>query len=181
MKIGLVRHYKVNLELPEKRFVTCEEVMEWFRAYDEAEIECGETKREEVNWRCCFTSDLPRAVRTAERIYQGELIKLEALREFPFGSSFKGKIELPFLLWVIMLRIKTFISYKKKEAFRKRIANALDEMISQAEGDFLVVSHGFAMLFLNKELIKRGFMGPKIKSPKNGVLYIFIKKDTKNK
>jgi broad specificity phosphatase PhoE len=57
----------------------------------------------------------------------------------------------------------------------KRIQAVMDEILSQSEEDVLIVSHGALMMFMRKELLKRGFKGPRLKTPENGKLYIFEK------
>ncbi|WP_269082515.1 hypothetical protein [Aneurinibacillus tyrosinisolvens] len=39
----------------------------------------------------------------------------------------------------------------------------------------LIVSHAALMMFMEKELLKRGFTGPKVKTAENGKLYLFEK------
>ncbi len=42
MKIGLVRHFKVDMEHPNKIFSTYKEVQLWFEKYDNAGVKCQE-------------------------------------------------------------------------------------------------------------------------------------------
>jgi broad specificity phosphatase PhoE len=83
MKVGLVRHFKVKKEFPKKTFTSQDELFEWFAQYDASDIEEGEVDLCGVEWKRCFTSDLPRAVKTAEKIYSGNIIKMKELREVP--------------------------------------------------------------------------------------------------
>jgi hypothetical protein len=55
------------------------------------------------------------------------------------------------------------------------IKAVLDEILNQGEEDVLIVSLGALMMFMRKEMLKRGFEGPKIKRPENGKLYLFEK------
>lgn len=43
-----------------------------------------------IDWKYCYSSDLPRSLQTAKCIYQGEIIEKAELREIPipqFGRS----------------------------------------------------------------------------------------------
>ncbi|MCX7711428.1 MAG: histidine phosphatase family protein [Clostridia bacterium] len=173
MKVGLVRHFRVLKDLPDKKWVTSREIAQWFEEYDTADIEIGEVDLFGVDWQQCYSSDLPRAVGTAQTIYQGNRIELKELREFQLNTAAKDNLRLPFILWAVIVRIRTFASRKYTSEFEKQIAGALDEILGKLDENVLIVSHAFTMMFLKKELKKRGFKGPEWKRPENGKLYIF--------
>jgi len=178
MKIGLVRHYKVNKEYPSKKWLTKEEVIQWFHEYDTAEIEYGETDLMNITWKQCYSSDLPRAVKTSEKIYQGPITQLKELREIPL-PTFKLNVKLPFLVWGILIKLSWLFNPKVKKDIKKteeRIALFLDQVL-QGEKDTLIVSHAALMKYLRKELLKRGYEGPKYSTPDNGRLYLFSKSE----
>jgi broad specificity phosphatase PhoE len=60
---------------------------------------------------------------------------------------------------------------------RERINKVLDEAISPDTGNVLIVSHGALMIYMGKELLNRGFRGPKLKYPANGELHVYESAD----
>ena len=178
MKVGLVRHFKVKMKLP-KGLVGPDEFMSWFDAYDAAEIETGTVDLGGVAWQRCYASDLPRAVQTAEAIYRGEIKTSTALRELRAYPFFQRNIRLPFIVWGILVRIAWAIDHKSQlesqADIEKRLGTALDEILQESGDDVLIVSHGACMMTLRKELLKRGFTGPKFSTPDNGKLYLYEK------
>ncbi|HEX5218863.1 MAG TPA: hypothetical protein VFZ59_04800 [Verrucomicrobiae bacterium] len=45
--------------------------------------------------------------------------------------------------------------------------------------DTLVVSHAGVMMYLSDELRRRGFAGPKLRTPKHAIAYIYERPDTR--
>lgn len=177
MKIGLVRHFKVDQDFPSGKYVTADFMGQWFKDYDEADIVYGETPLLDVDWKACYASDMTRAVKTAESIYPDKIIQMKELREIP-SPPLKGKVKLPFILWAIWIRCSSFLNKQTRAEIKKaekRINLALDEIFAKGEGDILIVSHAALMVYMRKELIRRGFAGPKFKIASNGKLYIFEK------
>ena len=87
--------------------------------------------------------------------------------------------KLPILLWLFLGRIAWAISDKSqiesKLMFAERVKYILEELILKEDNDVLIVSHGFLMMFLRKELVNRGFKGPNFKRAENGKIYVFEK------
>lgn len=180
MKIGLVRHFKVKRGFPEKRFITGHEFMQWADEYDKSDIEVGESNLEGINWNRCLSSNLHRASKTAQLIYSGKISITDQLREIRVYPISKQKMKLPFIVWILLVRVAWFFNHKsqleRKSDVEARIKGIVDEMLSYTGEDVLIVSHGGLMLYLRKELIKRGFSGPKLNgTPVNGKLYVFEK------
>lgn len=175
MKVGLVRHFKVKKQLPKKILVSSKELKQWFKEYDIAEIEENEVNLSDVIWEKCFTSDLPRAIETANKIYSGDITQIKELREVQLNLPLKKDIKLPFLLWAILIKLGFLTPAEYIKNVRKQIESLLDEKLLTHNQDILIVSHGALMIYLRKELLKRGFRGPKFKTPENGQLYIFEK------
>jgi broad specificity phosphatase PhoE len=174
MKIGLIRHFKVNLEHPNQRLVGVQELNKWFRDYDQADIEIGKIDLGNHHWKKCYSSDLKRAFKTASLIYQGEIIKTEKLREIPL-PKLKRNMSLPFIVWVILIRTMWEIHPSTKneiENAKEKVSKLLDEIIAKDENT-LIVSHAAVMVYMGKYLEKQGFMGPKLIHPQNGILYLF--------
>ena len=81
MKIGLIRHFKVNNI--SSKFMTSKGFKEWVVLYDNADVIQNEIDISNVEWNKCYTSDMPRALKTAEAIFKGEVITMPELREVP--------------------------------------------------------------------------------------------------
>ncbi|TYR81827.1 histidine phosphatase family protein [Priestia megaterium] len=181
MKIGLVRHYKVKKGLPEKQLLTIADLIRWFEEYDASDIEYGETSLGDVEWKRCFASDLPRAKKTAEHIYDGTIMTTEDLRELPLPIVFQSNTKLPFFIWVIFVRLFAVLNKKTRadiKAAQLRIAKAVDAVLTESDEDTLIVSHAGLMKYMRKELMRRGFKGPKFRTAANGQLYLFKKKSS---
>lgn len=177
MKIGLLRHFKVTLGYP-KKLVSSKELLSWQREYNESEIEETEIELFGQNWNMCYSSDLDRARRTAEKAFTGEIIYLEELREMAVYPLIRTNIRLPLGLHIFLIRVAWLFGHKSQKEGKmevvQRINRVLDKAIAQDE-DILIVGHGGIMIFMRKELIKRGFSGPKFNRPENAKLYIFEK------
>ncbi len=174
MRIGLVRHFKVNHEYPKKRLLSKSDVINWFADYDSTEnLQYSTVDLNGINWKRCYTSTLIRTINTAKHIYSGEIVSVPQLKELSILNSLSNRIKLPFLIWGLIVRIKSFSSNKGVDAFEKDIITFIDRLIADNETDTLIVSHWFVMRVLRKELIKRGFVGDKFKSNEYGALYVY--------
>ena len=178
MKVGLVRHFKVKQAYPTGR-ISAREVEHWCRRYDESDIEEGQTDLGGIAWSRCYSSDMPRAIRTAERIYGTDIHKMPELREIP-APTFTTKWKLPLLGWALLIRMSWLFHaptrHNIKDA-KARINKALDEALARNDDNVLIVSHGALMKYLRKELRVRGFRGPNFGLAMNGKLYAFEKQD----
>lgn len=178
MKVGLVRHFKVSKGLPNKMMINPDELTQWFQEYDLSGVEDGKTDLRDIHWNRCYSSDMPRAVKTAEAIYTGKIVKMQELREIQY-PYFKliSKRKLPFLLWAFLAKAAWKINHKsfpeRKYHVRKRIAAALDQILLPSKDNVLIVSHAALMMEMRKELLRRGFTGPKFRTAANGRLYVF--------
>ncbi|MGI6451906.1 MAG: histidine phosphatase family protein [Syntrophomonadaceae bacterium] len=178
MRIGLVRHFPATRGFPHKlKLLTLGEFFQWLDEYEISDIEYGQVNLGGIKFRKCFSSDLPRAVKTARLIYDGKIITMKALREFHPQLFIKRNLKLPFFLWIILARLSWLINHKtllkSKQDFQQRVRAALDEILLTSDDDILIVSHGVLMFVLRQELLRKGFTGPKFKIPSYGKLYLF--------
>ena len=86
MRIGLVRHFEVILSF--QKLVTSSEFEELVRQYDMAEVRQSSIDLGNTNWELCFSSDLPRAIQTAQSIGNCKIVTTDYLREVPKESRF---------------------------------------------------------------------------------------------
>jgi broad specificity phosphatase PhoE len=121
---------------------------------------------------------MPRAAKTAETIFSGKIVKMQELREiqYPHFQLISNR-KLPFLLWAILIKAAWKINHKsfpeKKYHVRKRLTAALDQILLPSKDNVLIVSHAALMMEMRKELLRRGFTGPKFRTAANGRLYKF--------
>jgi broad specificity phosphatase PhoE len=178
MKIGLVRHFKVLQDYPYViKMVSQSQILEWFNEYDRADVEASSTEMGGMKWDICFTSDLHRARKTAAMIYKGRIIEKEDLREFKMYPIFKKNVRLPFLFWPVLIRVAWYFNLKSQIGHKleslKKVKEFVDEIVSADWENILIVSHAALMMYLRKELIRRGFRGPKFRKAENGRLYVY--------
>jgi broad specificity phosphatase PhoE len=103
---------------------------------------------------------------------------MEALREVrPYPVFTSRDFRLPLQLWSILARLAFAVSHRSqlesKASFEKRIKLVCDEMLSHGDENVLVVSHGMVMMQMRRELLSRGFRGPRFGIPAHGTLYLF--------
>ncbi len=178
MTIGLVRHFKVNIE-PTKFWLSPEEFEKDLDDYDIAPIYDQELNINHIDWQICYCSTLPRAVSTAQNIFKGEIIRTDLLREIPIKAVTKRKIKLPAIIWHTLARtdwMKNKPSQPEGKAQSYERANKiLNEILQNGLEKILIVSHGFFMKSLYHELLKMGFEGDMELNPKNGKVYLLRK------
>ena len=177
MKVGLIRHFKVTRGYPNK-IVSSQELLRWMEEYDVSEVEANEVDLADVEWSKCYSSDLPRAQTTAKAIYSGDIKFLKELREIQLFPVLPTRARLPLHMHLFFIRVAWLINHKSQPISRKDLTNSisltLDKVLDSNE-NVLIVSHGGIMMFLRKELIRRGYHGPNFKVANNGELYVFEK------
>ena len=179
MKIGLVRHFKVNHPFPGRSWLPKSDVIKWFEEYDNTEdIQYKDVDLHGADWKRCYSSKMIRAVNTASHIYRGEIVKVTELRELNILHRLSNKVKLPFLVWGLIVRIKSFSSNNDTNEFKNNIMAFVDKLIASNDGgDILIVSHWFVMRVIRKVLLDRGFAGNNFKSNEYGTLYVYERVD----
>ncbi|HWT75921.1 MAG TPA: histidine phosphatase family protein [Mobilitalea sp.] len=183
MRIGLLRHFKVNC--PHKRMMTSGEFREWSEKYEVSKVIKKKVDMYGIEWDICYASDLPRAIATAKEVYIGN-VKIDMLLREVDNAPFihTERIRLPFEIWHICGRLAWYFRSKSQPETitdtRKRINNFLDH-IDWSHENILIVFHGFMLYNFQKELRKRGFAGEKLKLVKNGVLYEYSRQEAEKK
>ncbi len=179
MRIGLLRHFKVNC--PHKKMMTSREFREWSEKYEVSKVIMKKVEMYGIKWDICYVSDMPRAITTAKEVYSGNLMIDKLLREVdnaPFIHT--ERLKLPFGIWHICGRLAWFFKSKSQpesiDGTRKRINQFLDR-IDWSKKNILIVCHGWMIFNFQKELRKRGFRGHRLKLVKNGVLYEYVRKE----
>jgi broad specificity phosphatase PhoE len=175
MKVGLVRHFRVKHAYPENTFIHYRELVKWFEHYESADVEYKDVDMCGIKWHKCYASAAPRALKTAGHIFNGNIIKCNELTELAFLPLVNRKLRLPLVLWAMFIRYRALSSNHLTNQFKMRIKLFADELMANNNKNILICSHGFVMMFLQKELLQRGFKGNRFKTPANGKIYIFEK------
>ena len=178
MKLGLIRHFKVVTD--EKTLLSSEEFAEAMKNYDVAPVKPNELKINSDDWDICYCSTLPRAIKTAENIYNKEIIKSDLLVEVPIAPFTKMNIKLPISMWHIVARIAWYRSHKSQSEgineTRKRIMKFYEMLNKSGYEQILIVAHGYLLHMFIKEMQKLGFDGNVEMNIQNGKLYQIEKK-----
>jgi len=175
MRVGLVRHFPVAEPWP-NGWVTSDDLRHWRQRYEAAEPVVGPIDVSVVAWQRCLSSDLKRAFVTAQRAYSGTILATPLLREVDVPALPTGRLRLPVWGWRLLLRFAWFTGHGSQRAtrdeFYQRIM-AVADLLEREPVDTLVVSHGGVMYFLRRELLRRGFTGPKFGLAETARLYVF--------
>ena len=175
MKIGLLRHFEVQRGYP-NRFVTTDELMKWVEEYDASDVVVKDIDLHDMDWRKCYSSDLGRAAITANSVFNGEVYFIKELREIRISPIFPKLWKLPVFVHLFFIRMAWWVNHKSqpesKSEVLKKIKNLVDKVVQEGE-DVLIVGHGGIMIYMRKELLRRGFHGPRFRRPENGKLYVY--------
>ena len=108
-----------------------------------------------------YTSTLKRTRDTAEALFGSRtFIETKLLNEVPLKSFCDSRIPLPLLVWNVIGRLQWGMGNIRQPEGRKdsqRRANILIEELIRKNRDCVLVSHGFFMRILIKELKRYGF------------------------
>ncbi|MFN8355795.1 MAG: histidine phosphatase family protein [Spirosomataceae bacterium] len=174
MKIGLVRHYRVKKAYPRNFWVSYAQLSQWLHEYDHADVEPPAIRPSAEGWDHCYCSPASRALTTAKDIFAGQFQIRDELNELNVMPLLNPKLRLPLLVWALIMRSKAFSSHLIVQNFKNNLKAFVDHLLSHHTDDVLVVSHGFVMMHLQKELKDRGFTGDSFRNPANGKMYVFI-------
>ncbi len=173
MKIGLLRHFEVKIQTPKS--CDSKEFDQVCLMYDQNEIIPREINIPTHDYSLCFSSSMKRAVETARIVFKGEIIITDELVEVEMKSLFETNRKWSFTFWKIMSRMGWMFNSKRMPESRKqteiRAARFLSTLSGYKDNNILLVTHGFFMGCLQQELLKMGFEGKKIISPRFGELY----------
>ena len=177
MKIGLIRHFKVDIK--KNPFMTSKQYNEYMKNYDVSDVIPNELVVDKY-WEKCYCSSMPRAVTTAKTVYHGEIIITDKLVEIPSAAWTNINIPLPYNFWALANRLAWIVSHVSQPEGRKvtlkRINEILDEILKEKDKDILIVSHAGTLYEIRKILLKKGFRGDGFTKARNGRLYIFEKR-----
>ena len=146
MKIGLVRHFKVDYK-SHNPFYYPDEFRLAMKKYDEAEVIIDKTDLGGIDWEICFSSSLKRASITAQSIFTGDIIETDLLREVSLLPFTNINFKLPWFVWHIGARVAWAKNSKSqaetKQETSERMKLIYDNIIDSQRQNVLLVTHGF--------------------------------------
>ena len=176
MKIGLVRHYAVKQPFL-KGLAKQSEVLDWFKEYDNSRDLDIVPVEITGDWEVCYSSMLPRAIITAEILYNNNIKKIKAFNEPGISPIFTKNVCLPFLIWGMLFRTAILTNHKSqlenKKVLEQRVQIELDRILTNGNKKILIVSHAIIMGIIASYLFKQNFVGPSIRSAVHAKLYTF--------
>ena len=156
--------------------MSADDLHTWLYNYDRAEVVLGDFDLGGIDWKTCIASDMNRASATARHVYGGEIEYTPLLREPLLGQFRTGNLHLPAWVWRQVLRVAWLTGHRSqrecRDDFRRRVLAMADRLTAEQQ-DTLVVSHAGMMLYLSRELRRRGFAGPKLRIAQHAVVYIY--------
>ena len=177
VRIGLIRHFEVKKPLP-SGWMTAAQLIQWREDYEAAEVTVGTVDLGGLSWTHCWSSDASRACVTARTAFSGTITQWPELREAEVPPFATGNLRLPVWCWRVLLRLSWYFGHRSqrpaRDAFLQRVRLMADKLVAQKE-DTLVFCHAGVMHFLRKELLRRGFTGPRFTLAHHARLYVFEK------
>lgn len=108
-----------------------------------------------------YTSELIRTKQTAQQLFPLQSYQIDKrLNEVPLKAAFSSKIKQSLIFWNILGRLQWLFNSSKQEGIKtskERAEKFCDDLIYKGENAILI-THGFFMITLLKELKKRGFI-----------------------
>ena len=175
MKIHLLRHFKVKDNT--SSWLTSDGFNQWVEEYDKLPLVIKNiTLPEEIN--LIISSTLSRAKRTVKELPLPliETIYTDSLREVGSRVFFKTEIKLQKYIWFTMGSFFWYFNLldgENRVDSEKRAKDLVCQIRAFKKESILIVSHGFFMKVLAKELKKENFLGEIDFRPKNGKIYTF--------
>lgn len=173
--IGLIRHFPVTLGFP-SGWKTEEDLQQWMVDYDASPVRCHPTDLGTIPWHRCLSSDMPRAIATAQALHAGPIEPTALLREPSFERFGVGNLRLPVWLWRQFMVLAWATGHRSqrrcRDDFKARVC-AMADRIESLETNTLIVSHAGMMTYLSRELHRRRFHGPKLKIPSHARLHVY--------
>ncbi|MCK4837143.1 MAG: histidine phosphatase family protein [Candidatus Aminicenantes bacterium] len=157
------------------------------KSYNNASVNPPSHTFNTKEWDACFTSTMKRAVDTAKIIYNQKITGTDLLREVTLKAGFSTKIKIPVFLWAVIGRFQWYFNSKSQPETKNMSYRRARTFFSgycfsdKNHHKLLIITHGFFMLSLRRELLKLGFNGPRLLHVKNGKLYQFEKNSDINK
>lgn len=176
MQVGLVRHFKIPYR--KWQWINSTGYADFLRWYDGQEGRVRPSTHPHVSWQRCFSSDMLRARETANTLADVPPVCMPLLREIPQAPVIDTRIKAPLVVWHVLSRVAWWFNHRSqvegREESTRRVARIVEWLRQQADDQtVLVVTHGFLLYVLRRELKKAGFRGMIPLHPKGGEIYLF--------
>ena len=159
LKVVIIRHAEVDFCWSKR--CTSDMFDSDCRGYDSALIIGSMYKIPLIGYQRIYISELSRSRDTAEILFPDRDYLVSGLiNEVPLKSSFDTEKKMPLWFWNTSGRIQWFMNSDRQiEGHRKTVERARQfvAMISKENTDCAVVTHGFFMHTLLREIKKAGF------------------------
>ena len=159
MKIVIIRHGKVDFRRSPR--CTPAEFDRECAAYDQTPLKTAAYAAPQGEFKTVYVSTLPRSRETAQLLFPGrDLQESPLIHEVPCRPAFDSRIRLPLWLWFLLGRLQWAAgSARQPEKRRDTVKRSRQfiENLCRDGADCAVVTHGFFMHILLRELKKAGF------------------------
>lgn len=160
MKVVIIRHGKVNMQW--RKWYTSKQYDRDCANYDSVDIVSIGGSPKNVASADIYISMLKRSRQTAEQLFgEGSFLETDLLNEVPLNSFCDCSVLLPLWIWNVMGRLQWLWQSKRQKEKRtdtQKRANQLIRKLLEKDRDCILVSHGFFMRTLVRELKKQGFV-----------------------
>ncbi len=171
MKIIIIRHGEVDFRW--SGWCTSEEFDKECCEYDIAPIKNLDLEIPEIKYRSIYISSLLRSRDTAKMLFaEEELKETELIKEVPLRSSVDTGKKMPLWFWNLSGRLQWLVNSTRQSEGRRQTrirAREFVDLLLKDEVDCAVITHGFYMHTLLREMNKAGFRTSKAHAAyKNG-------------
>ena len=159
LKVFVIRHGKVDFSW--SRSCTSGDFDKECKAYDTSPIRKENIRFPETKCQKIYVSTLSRSRETAKEIFgEKEFMESKLIHEVPLRSAFDTTKKLPLWFWNTAGRLQWFVNSKRQPEgryqTRKRAKQFVKRLCIENE-DCAIVTHGFYMHMLIKEMKRAGF------------------------
>lgn len=159
MRAIVIRHGKVDFQW--KKRSTSEQFNKDCQMYDEAPICPLLLDGIRMNYQDIYISNLQRSRDTAKQLFgERDFIPTKLLDEVPLCAGVVSNKKLPLIFWNILARLQWLFNIgPQKECRRKTVyrAEQFIKVIAKKEKDCIIVTHGFFMHTLLRQMKQQGF------------------------
>ena len=159
MKVVIIRHGEVDFRWNKR--CSSNVFDSDCREYDSASIKEKTYRIPQMEYQRIYISELSRSLDTARILFQDrDYIASELINEVPLRSSFDTKKRMPLWFWNLSGRLQWFLNNSRQAEGRNKTrerARQFITLVCNENVDCAVITHGFFMHTLLREMKKAGF------------------------